>query len=64
VQLADDLEQRLGGVMQRHQFALRRIERLNLRARRLTGKNALLGLLDLCGQRVQHREIAIDHGIE
>ena len=51
MQLAGHLEQRLRRVVERHQLALQRIERLDLRARRLAGENALFDLFDLLGQR-------------
>ena len=60
VQFTGHLEQRLRRVIEGHQLALQRIQRFDLRARRLTGKNPLLDLFDLRREAIDDRKIAID----
>ena len=61
MQLAGDFQQRLRGVIERHQLSLQRIQRLDLRARRLAREDPFLDLFDLSGQGVDDGEVAIDH---
>ncbi len=63
VQLAGHFEKRLRRVIEGHQLALQRIQRLDLGARRLARENALLDLFDFGGEMADDREVAVDHGI-
>ena len=63
VELAGHLEQRAGGAVEQHQLALEAVERLDLGPRVLAAEDALLDVLGLLGEVLEHREVAIDHRV-
>ena len=64
VELADDFDQRVHRVLQHHELLLQHIERLDVRTRRVAHENPLFDLFELGFERVEHRKIAIDDGID
>ena len=60
VQPAGRLHQRVDRVLQHHELLLQRVERLDVRARRVALEDLLLDRLELGLERVDHREVAVD----
>src|SRR5688500_18874794 len=63
VQLTGDFKKRHTGALQSGELALEAIQRRDVRARCLPREDPFFKQLNLLGQRIDHREVAVDNGV-